>query len=1481
MDRFYLLWAAGIALACGAAARAAEPDESLSATVLSGEAPAVARRLEAADKLAGKKWADALDDYQRILDEAGDALVPLDPRGATRCVRARWLCHLRIARMPAAARRAYRARVDGPAGRLLRRGEVDRDPRPLRRLLDQAFCSGPAEAALELLGDLAFERGDLDEARRWWRTLARPATEDRERARAEGAGPDELFYPDPAARRVARVRAKQIIARAFQGEAEAAAAELKAFHTRHGGAAGRLAGETGNYAATVARLLDQARGHSLAEDGEGWTTFAGGPARNGQAPQPLSGRIGANGPQWRVRLDTGDKPDRDDRGRDRGSAPALAYHPVLAGNLVLWADARYVNGHDLLTGKRVFRYDVVDDGKVPEGSLGGAFLQGLVPEGVRYTLTAADGRVYARLGAPGLSPRGARGEARNSYLVCLDLRRDAPARQKWLVPSTAGHGPAQPLLFFEGAPLAHGGRVYAALILPETAHTRSWIACYDARTGSPLWRREVCETRAGKEPSLDGRRYRHHLLTLAGVNVVYCSHAGAVVAVDAETGQRAWAVRYPSRGPQTEDGEPSPRGLAPCVSAAGWVFAAPADSDTLFCLDADTGATLWSRDRLEVVHLLGVSGGRLIFTTPRGMRAVSAAAGSDGGGWAQPDDGRLPSFGRGLLAGGWVVWPTAHRALALRTLNAADGSQEKGDESYDPTQFHRIGPGNLALDRGCLAVAGTETLSVYVPEERFLPARRREGQKQDAPAAAIYRLALAEAGAGLGPEALAHLRRAEQAPAEERFRGTPVRELARRERHALLLRLAGRLAAEGRPDEAARRLAEAAGTEFRAAQRLRALGQMAGVWERAGRPARALPAWQAVLRSAALRHGRVDGRRGKPMPAGAFVATRIDELIRCHGRKVYEPIETEAEKRFASARGAGEAEVLEELAREYPNARVTRRALWGLARRHEEAGRFERASWAYRQLLRFGAEGDEAALARAGLARAYERLRCWEAARDVWQQLTDRGGERTVAGLDAHAPVREYAARQLQKTVYRCPHPAAGTFRLPLLRSWPDANGGAAEYGGACGRLLVPAANSCFPADGTPVLFVEELAAHGHLCCREAADGRVRWRRKLEMAPTWAAYHGERLLLGGPSGVCCLTLADGRLAWEFRAPPSPPAEPGRESEGGLSAFRRTRTRLYCLQDECRLLAFDAAAGRVVWAHWAPAAHVLPEYPGGRFNPGYHAGEKWVVVQTGGGKRLVLDSRTGRVIHETAAEAPPWARPPLALDERRVCLVPDADRVTLFDPQSGKERWTYPASGAPYETARTGEAPRIYSDGHVLLVLLARNYGYQWERLDPETGRPVWRERARLVRAPPGAAAVCLRGTAFYYAVRKTLWARSLSGGRLLWSQPLRGAAEAWHVAGCGGTVLAHPADPEALPRWCWISLGGALVPFPLGRRQGKEFAVLCRDARDGRLVQRLNFPGPERGAAVQLLPHGLVVAAGGKTWGLSGAPEQGRARPSP
>ena len=123
MDRpgFRRIWALGVLLLWIAAGRADLPMEELPAAKLPGESAPTARRLaEARKRVEQEQWADAIEEYQRILEEAGDDLVPLNLQKPRHCVQARRLVHAALAALPPTARRLYQKRVDEQAQKLQR-----------------------------------------------------------------------------------------------------------------------------------------------------------------------------------------------------------------------------------------------------------------------------------------------------------------------------------------------------------------------------------------------------------------------------------------------------------------------------------------------------------------------------------------------------------------------------------------------------------------------------------------------------------------------------------------------------------------------------------------------------------------------------------------------------------------------------------------------------------------------------------------------------------------------------------------------------------------------------------------------------------------------------------------------------------------------------------------------------------------------------------------------------------------------------------------------------------------------------------------------------------------------------------------------------------------------------------------------------------------------------------------------------------------
>ena len=177
-------------------------------------------------------WSDAIEQYQRILETSGDELIPVPapvaplsqivggtaytiPWTSPNSVAARWICHEQIGTFPPAALKLYRDRTDAVAAKRLGTARTRADDRPLQSILQDWFNSRPAEEAILLLAQRAFERADFDLAARYWRMLLPDVRED-------------LHFPDPKTP-AATVRANLILTTMFRGDIEQARLDLKAY----------------------------------------------------------------------------------------------------------------------------------------------------------------------------------------------------------------------------------------------------------------------------------------------------------------------------------------------------------------------------------------------------------------------------------------------------------------------------------------------------------------------------------------------------------------------------------------------------------------------------------------------------------------------------------------------------------------------------------------------------------------------------------------------------------------------------------------------------------------------------------------------------------------------------------------------------------------------------------------------------------------------------------------------------------------------------------------------------------------------------------------------------------------------------------------------------------------------------------------------------------------------------------------------------
>jgi outer membrane protein assembly factor BamB len=650
----------------------------------------VARSLERVKEyLAAEQWDEAVETLRQVQENSGGKLWGVSDR---RFVSVRDYCHLQLASLPPPALALYRRRADPVAKKWYDDGVARKEPRLLHKVVDEAFASSWGDDALFMLGEIALERGEYAAARAdWEKIIPVPPPAD---------GPRTWLCVPGTDLDLAAVRARLVLVSILEGSLDRARDELSQFTRLHPNARGRLGGEERNYAEALGALLSEAAGWPAAPTTADWPTFAGSPQRNKQVAQ----RAEAGTPAWRVALRPAPSAHNSlwgsgvpiARVAEDPRAP-LSYHPVVVDNLVLLDNQVEILALDAKTGSPAWGHEELPiyrdqfDESIhanynPPNNLG-------VP---RFTMTVKDHKLYARMG-PSVTTRlqEAGSSMAGGYLVCLDL--EAEGRLAWRIT------PDDKDWAFEGSPLCEGGNVYVVMRRSDI-QPQVHVACFDARNGDLRWRRFLC---AAETPAR-GMMYEttHTLLTL-NRGTLYCNtNLGAVAAISAHDGQVQWVSLYP-RDRQGDLLQPEPhwsRDLNPCLYDRGTLLAAPTDSRRIFAFDATTGQILWQTgpEVENIVHLLGVVGNQLIAS---GDRLYWISLQGNPGRITQiwPDGQERLGYGRGLLAGGTVYFPTREAIYLFDSATA----RQKGMISLRP---QGLTGGNLLVADGRLLIAGNKEL---------------------------------------------------------------------------------------------------------------------------------------------------------------------------------------------------------------------------------------------------------------------------------------------------------------------------------------------------------------------------------------------------------------------------------------------------------------------------------------------------------------------------------------------------------------------------------------------------------------------------------------------------------------------------------------------------------------------------------------------------------------------------------------------------
>jgi outer membrane protein assembly factor BamB len=286
-------------------------------------------------------------------------------------------------------------------------------------------------------------------------------------------------------------------------------------------------------------------------------------------------------------------------------------------------------------------------------------------------------------------------------LIGLDLSRDGALRFRVRPPDGSWS--------FDGVPVGDGRRMFVAMRQSDVT-PRAYVACFDVATSNEVWRTEIG---AADTPAAGiGHEITHNLLTLVGDRIYFNTNLGLVAALDADSGELCWLHRYDRTADHELPGvQAAPahwdRDPAPCLFHEGLVVVAPADTPRIFALDADTGQTLWTSDKLpDATHLLGVVRSNLIVSGHR-LAALDVRSGEMRFIWPESQHAGIRGMGRGVVAGDEIFWPTRNEIYVIHGVTGA--------QSRAPVPLGAISDcgANLAAAAGRLVVAGPDKLMVF------------------------------------------------------------------------------------------------------------------------------------------------------------------------------------------------------------------------------------------------------------------------------------------------------------------------------------------------------------------------------------------------------------------------------------------------------------------------------------------------------------------------------------------------------------------------------------------------------------------------------------------------------------------------------------------------------------------------------------------------------------------------------------------------
>ncbi len=587
-----------------------------------------------------------------------------------------------------------------------------------------------------------------------------------------------------------------------------------------------------------------------------------------------------------------------------------------------------------------------------------------------------------------------------------------------------------------------------------------------------------------------------------------------------------------------------------------------------------SGRLLWKSDPIaddvKLSHLLGVARDRLVATGDR-VLLFDVKTGKLLHAW--PDSGKsLEGYGRGLLAGDFIYWPTANEIQILDQRTAL-----RAEPPIKLLETYHMHGGNLVAGDGYLIVAQADGLVVFCQNSRLI--ERYQNEIARAPDRAVELLPARPRGRGDRPRPAC----AGDVPAS-RAQGAGQRDNRRTfaagsgPRPSVPAAVTAGGAELGKPSAGTRRSGhlDAASASARTdPERLQAQLLRADVFLDAGRPRDAVDICQRLLTDEQLRPLAVAAADGhRTIRADLYIADRLKAIVQADGRGVYESYDREAARLLERGRDEKDPRLLDEVCRTFPVARVVPDALLGLGSLHESARRLADAAHAYKRLLLIAPDDDRRARAIWRLAHVYETRQLFLSARDSYLELQARFPNVTLKEPGGAQDGRDLVAAELARPRYVqliADRPLPPT-PVPLVRRWHWQAPGSQP-------LRVISATGVAPSLDAGRIFLVESTG---LRLLDPSTGLPRWSVELGAPAVWAGYLSDKLIAATPRQIVALELGQGTVQWRYdlarsgkdldRPDPFADVKDGDAPRRGttrrarhLSAFQLVKGHVFCLR----------------------------------------------------------------------------------------------------------------------------------------------------------------------------------------------------------------------------------------------------------------------------------------------------------------------------